>query len=230
MKLASPLVKHVIEFRDNVVSSLVIENPRLLRDYVQGLYDAVTEGEREFVLSEDGKDLRIGDELELIDRLVPFDLNSKTLTAALLKRLEKIALQPENRLESARLVAEFVNYVNRLSMEVSHEIECEKETIGVLLKALGPRFADDDTSLPNRVLDYMRLMRDFAGRHIFVFVNARSYLSDNELSEIFDIALSEKLRVLLIDSSSKSLLPNEDRLLIDDDLCELTTRDDEDLI
>lgn len=230
MKLASPLVKHVIEFRDNVVSSLVIENPRLLRDYVQGLYDAVTEGEREFVLSEDGKDLRIGDELELIDRLVPFDLNSKTLTAALLKRLEKIALQPENRLESARLVAEFVNYVNRLSMEVSHEIECEKETIGVLLKALGPRFADDDTSLSNRVLDYMRLMRDFAGRHIFVFVNARSYLSDNELSEIFDIALSEKLRVLLIDSSAKGLLPNEDRLLIDDDLCELTTRDDEDLI
>lgn len=230
MKLASPLVKHVVEIRDNVVSSLVIENPRLFRDYVQGLYDAVYEGERGFVLSDDGKDLRIGDELELIDRLVPFDLNSKTLTAALLRRLEKISLLPENRLESARLVAEVVNYVNRLSMEVSHEIECEKETIGVLLKAVGPRFADDDTSLPNRVLDYMRLMRDFAGRHIFVFVNARSYLSDNELSEIFDIALADKLRVLMIDSSAKGLLPNEDRLLIDDDLCELTTRDDEDLV
>lgn len=230
MKLASSLVKHIIEFRDNVVSSLVIENPQLFRDYVQGLYDAVTEGERGFVLSEDGKDLRIGEEMEFIGQLVPFDLNSKTLTAALLRRLEKIALLPENRLESSRLVAEVVNYVNQLSMEVSHEIECENETIGVLLKAVSPRFVDDDTSLPNRVLDYMRLMRDFAGRHIFVFINARSYLSDKELSEIFDIALAEKLRVLLIDSSAKSPLPTEDRLLVDDDLCELTTRDDEDLL
>lgn len=230
MKLASSLVKHIIEFRDNVVSSLVIENPQLFRDYVQGLYDAVTEGERGFVLSEDGKDLRIGEEMEFIGQLVPFDLNSKTLTAALLRRLEKIALLPENRLESSRLVAEVVNYVNQLSMEVSHEIECENETIGVLLKAASPRFVDDDTSLPNRVLDYMRLMRDFAGRHIFVFINARSYLSDKELSEIFDIALAEKLRVLLIDSSAKSPLPTEDRLLVDDDLCELTTRDDEDLL
>lgn len=230
MKLASPLVKHVVEFHDNVVSSLVIENPRLFRDYVQGLYDAVAEGERGFVLSDDGKDLSIGEELEFIGQLVPFDLNSKALTAALLKRLEKIALLPENRLESSRLVAEVVNYVNRLSMEVSHEIECEKETIGAILKAVSPRFADDDTSLPNRVLDYMRLVRDFAGRHIFVFINARSYLSDKELSEIFDIALAEKLQVLLIDSSAKRLLPAENRLLVDDDLCELTTCDDEDLI
>lgn len=230
MKLASPLVKHVIEIRDNIVSSLVIENPRLFRDYVQGLYDAVAEGERGFVLSDDGKEMRISEEMEFISQLVPFDLNSKVLIAALLKRLEKIALLPENRLESARLVAEVVNYVNRLSMEVSHEIECEKETIGVILKAVGPRFADDDTSLPNRVLDYMRLMRDFAGRHIFVFVNARSYLSDKELTEMFDIALAEKFCVLLIDSFAKSILPTENRLLIDDDLCELTTRDDEDLV
>lgn len=230
MKLTSTLVRHVIEFRDDVISSLVIENPRLFREYVQGLYDAITDGVPIFILSDEGKELRVGDEMEIIGQLVPFELNNKALTAALLKRLEKIALLPENRLESSRLVAAVVNYANRLSTEVSHEVEFEKETIGALLKAIAPRFADDDSSLANRVLDYMRLVREFEGRHIFVLVNARAFLSDKELSEILEIALAEKLRVFLIDSFAKSLLPQEERLLIDDDLCELSPRDDEDMV
>lgn len=227
MRLATPLFQHVIEIRENATTSLVIENPRLFRDFVQGLYDSVEHGEKQFVLSEDGETLKFSDSVEVVQSFVPFALNSKCLTTALLKKLERLALLPEKMVRTARVVSEVEGYVHELSLEISHEVECEKATIGSVLKAIGVKFAVEETSFPNLVLDYFRLVRDFLGSRLYVLVNVRSYLSDDELVELLEICRLEKMQVFLVDGVAKSFLPREERLLIDDDLCELTARDDE---
>lgn len=227
MRLATPLLQHVLEIRENATASLVIENPRLFRDFVQGLYDSVEHGEKQFVLSEDGETLRLSESVEIVQSFVPFDLNAKSLTAALVKKMERIALLPEKMKRTARVVSEVEGYVHELSLEISHEVECEKATIGSVLKAVGVKFAVEKTSFPNLVLDYLRLVRDFLGSRLYVLVNVRSYLNDSELEGLLEICMLEKMRILLVDGVAKSFLPREERLLIDDDLCELTARDDE---
>ena len=55
MKLATSLIGHVVEIEEGNISTLVIENPRLFRDFVSGLYLSIEEGESIFVFSEKGK-------------------------------------------------------------------------------------------------------------------------------------------------------------------------------
>lgn len=227
MRLATPLLQHVIEICENVTASLVVENPRLFRDFVQGLYDSVEYGEKQFVLSENGETLKLSESVEIIQSFVPFNLNSKDLTTALVKKLERISQSPEMVMKTARIVSEIERYVHELSLEISHEVECEKATIGSVLKAVGVKFAVEEESLPNLVLGYLRLVRDLLGPRLYVLVNVRSYLSDKELGELLEICQLEKMQVLLVDGVARALLPREERLLIDADLCELTARDDE---
>ena len=79
----------------------------------------------------------------------------------------------------------------------------------------------------NLVMGYLRLAREFLGIRLSVWINARSYLSDEELMGLLDVASSEKLAVLLVDGVAKKALPHERRLLVDEDLCELSALEDE---
>lgn len=226
MTLATPLLSHVIRIEENSVSSVVIENPHLFRTFVQELYDSVEHGSESFILSEAGSRLKLSDSVDVVQTFMPFSLNSKSLNAALLKKVEKLALMPERRVTTADAMANLMRYVEMLLLEIPQEVECEKATVASVLKALGLRFVEDAEDYSNQLLGYLRLVRDFLGVRLNIWINARSYLSDEELSAVLDVADREKISVLLIDCVEKKRLSNEDRLVVDNDLCELSAHDD----
>lgn len=226
MKLATSLIGHVIEIEENSISTLVIENPRLFRDFVSGLYQSVEEGETIFVFSEDGKILKPADSVSIIQMVYPFSINTKILQSALLKELGKCAIDSRHLERTTYVTSEISKYINELSLEIPYGITSGDLSALSLFKAAGVAFDEDEMSLIDKVLAYIRLSRDLLKRRVFILIHARSFFSTEELNELISVCIAEKILLLLLDSNARGMLKFEDRLIVDNDLCELTRKDD----
>lgn len=75
-------------------------------------------------------------------------------------------------------------------------------------------------ALAEKIIDYIELVREFLGDKLFIFINMRTWFSDESVNEFLATAVAHEYKVLLIDGFSAPLLENENRLTVDDDLCE----------
>lgn len=71
------------------------------------------------------------------------------------------------------------------------------------------------------VLDYMELVREFGRDKLFIFVNMRSFYSQNYMELFSETVIKKELKVLLVDNFAYQLIKNEKRVVIDNDLCEI---------
>lgn len=226
MKLATSLIGHMVEIEEGNISTLVIENPRLFRDFVSGLYLTIEEGESIFVFSEEGKIIKPADFVSIIQMTYPFSINTKILQSALLKEMGKYAIDSRHLERTTYVTSEISKYINELSLEIPYGITSGDLSALSLFKAAGVAFDEDEMSLIDKVLAYIRLSRDLLKRRVFILIHARSFFSTEELNELISICIAEKILLLLLDSNARGMLKFENRLIVDNDLCELTRKDD----
>lgn len=62
-------------------------------------------------------------------------------------------------------------------------------------------------------------LNEIIGVKILTLVNIKSYLSENELIELYQSASYNKIQLLLIESVERKLLSNEDVCIVDSDKC-----------
>ena len=72
-----------------------------------------------------------------------------------------------------------------------------------------------------QLLEMMRLHRECFRKRLFVFVNLKSFFSENEITLFYQSVFYEKLSVFLLESGQKEpVRPCEEVRIIDKDLCE----------
>lgn len=76
-------------------------------------------------------------------------------------------------------------------MDSSAEIYCAKLNISATIKAVGISVTEEYAEPLERYLDYMELMREYYRDKVFIFVNIRSYFSDEEMLRIMDTTSSQ---------------------------------------
>ena len=76
-------------------------------------------------------------------------------------------------------------------------------------------------SMPEKVIDYMELVRTFDRDKLFITVNMRAFMTDEEAELFLSTVLSYGYHMLMLESSAKPLLKSESRVIIDEDLCEI---------
>lgn len=229
MKMVSSFFNSHIEFQENHVQSIVLENQRTFLAFVTDMQEQLEGVEGETVLSVDATPVAMSARLCLSTNFVPFILSTKELIAATVKRLEKTAVAGDRYGEMKDVLARIKRFVNECALELPHEIELEKLSIGALLKACGVSIAEDGLPLLEKIVLYMKLVRELVGERLFVFVNLRSFLDDSAMERLFDDIFGNKFEVLLVESSERKLLPGEKRLLVDDNLCEIISPDGEEI-
>lgn len=220
MNLAHPQLDHVLNAGGRYVSSLVIEQPQFFRELLQDIDAQISGGKGKTVLSSDGVILPFAHHAEIIDGFLHFQIGRKPLLTKLVNRLEVLAMGGENYLRTVHLTAEFENYITELSMDLPCGVYCSKMNFGGILRAVGVDIVDDHDSDLERLLDYMTLTRELEHERLFILVNLRSYYSDAEVEAFFASVLDHELLILPVDSVSRARLPNEQRVTVDDDLCE----------
>ena len=94
-----------------------------------------------------------------------------------------------------------------------------KLNISSFIRSVGIEIVDDSATLPEKLLNYMQLVREFEGNRLFLAVNLRSFMDDGMADSFLESVIMHKYDLIMFDNMSYPLLKNEQRLTIDSDLC-----------
>lgn len=221
MKLTLPQLNTPISIHENVLTTLVVENGALFRNIIESLYFAQEENNDSVILSENNKDLPSGKYLNIISQFIPFTLNTKSLLTAATKKLTQYASSSNFSLETERITLQTNQYLRKLLLVLPFEMDYNNISAEAIIKAGSISFSEEHLSPTDKILQYLRMQRELIGDKLNIFINIRSYFTQEEIETLWSIIKLEKYKILLIDSSSNKLLTNEARTLIDSDLCEI---------
>ena len=120
--------------------------------------------------------------------------------------------------KTAECLAALNDYGTALTAAIPFNVTfSEMESADDVVKALAFRVDTEEMSIPEQLLEMMRLHR----KRLFVFVNLKSFFSENEITLFYQSVFYEKLSVLLLESGQKEpVRPCEEVRIIDKDLCE----------
>ena len=208
-----------LSLEENVVSSLVIENPALLSEVILGLLDAVDGKESDFVFSENDKVLKMDKTFAI--QLDPFhiDLNTTKIRNRIYAEMESIA--QDYILHKDTINSEIVRVMDRICNQlmysnVSYNMNFEWQS---LFKMYGVGIVQADLDIKETIAEYIKIATSIMRYKAIAFVHLRDYMSANDVSELIELAHYNKLNLILIDSHEVELLPGEKRCIIDKDLC-----------
>lgn len=221
MRFAHPHMETVIDIDPQHIPCLVVENAGFFRQLVQDIYNQINGNGGDTVLSDDYRPVDFSKYADIIDSFASFTVNRKTLQSKIISALERTAVNEVFYLKTSELLQAVEQYFNELTMDSSAELYCAKLNISAIIKAVGISVAEEYAEPLEQYLDYMELMREYDRERVFVFINMRSYFSDEEMLRFMDTTSSQGYKIMLIDSKLCSLLPFEKRLIIDEDLCEI---------
>lgn len=220
MILCHPQIETLLDVSLPGVTSLVIENPVFYRELLMDLYAQMDGMAGKFVLSHEGKTLSIATWVELIDNVLHFDLNTRTLLGKIQSAMEQTAVNETFFLKTAELLQQLERYTQELAFQFDCDILCKHCSVSGLLKAVGISLRDDYEDPLERLTDYMELIREFDREKLFVLVNLRSFFDDDHVEKFLETVSAHGYRVLLLDGTERKKLPQERRITIDNDLCE----------
>lgn len=221
MKFIYPEIANVFDTDIPYVNALIIENQPMLVRMLNDIQSQIEGADGYSVLSNGNKQLQISKNLELLSRFIPFEINQKALVNKVVSNLEKTAVSGEFYEKTVELLSSIERYLYDISFSFVGDIDFTKVSIGPLLKAVGVEFADTYDSISEKILDYIELVTEYDAKKLFILLNFRSFISDNEAKLFFDSILSHGYHVLMIENTEYPRLDNEKRFIVDADLCEI---------
>ena len=173
-----------------------------------------------FLLSLSDKPIEFSRYADVTVQFAPFQVNRKSLLTKLYASLEQKALLAENYRGTGELLGHLERYVLQLSDDLPFEVDCQKLSIGPVIKAISPEIDESDKTPLEKIFAYMELVRELDRDRLFIMVNMRSYFTDEDMQAFVESVTLHGFRVLLLESFAQSKLKNTQRYMIDEDLCE----------
>lgn len=220
MKLVYTELERQLVFQENSVQVLIIENKLLFRRMLEDFNKQVEGGEGGFTLSADNKILRIDKEAALVLNPFSLEINSRKALTGLYNELGKLGLSEENYLKTCRLKGAIAQYAYDLLSQVDYVLEFQDDfCLQNLFKALEVQFEEGSGDFLEQIVAYMDVCCKFQKVKLLAFANLKTYLTDDELQALYKEAFYRKLNLLLIESSLRDELEDEEVSIVDDDLC-----------
>ncbi|MBQ8320918.1 MAG: type II-A CRISPR-associated protein Csn2 [Clostridia bacterium] len=220
MKLIYKNMGHVLRFDKGYINELVVENRKMFLDLVSTMIRQAEGEHGDCILSIAEKPVEFSKCADVTVQFAPFQLNRKSLLTKLCSALEQRALLAENYVKTGELVSEIERYILYLAEDLPFEIDCQKLTIGPIIKAVSPEIEEADKGTLEKIFAYMELVRELDRDRLFIMINMRTYFSDEEMERFAESVCLHDFKVLLLESSSLSKLKHSKRYTVDVDLCE----------
>lgn len=221
MKILLKGIEQVFDCGQSNVCTVIIENPKMFYDIVVDIERQIEGFDGNSVLSEDNKPIRMDKNIEQITQFVPFDINKKTLLNKITSEMQKLALDDNHFLQTNELLTAWENLCINLEFEMPVNLDFCKINVESLIKASGIMIADDYISLAEKVIDYIQMVEKFEGKKLFVLVNMRSYIGNEEAQLFINEIVSREYQIIMLENKEYKLLDKEKRYLIDEDMCEI---------
>ncbi|MDY3239562.1 MAG: type II-A CRISPR-associated protein Csn2 [Anaerovoracaceae bacterium] len=221
MKLTYPDISKVFNTEDDKVNVIIIENPRLLYDWLTDINNQLAGTEGMTVVSTDNKVLPFSKYVELLCQFVPFELNKRNLISKAVNELEHISVEDYHE-ETLEIISTIESFLYNLSYALPGDIDFPKLSMRNIISSAGLRFNSSSDSLCERIIDYITLVREYDRDKLFILVNLRCFVSNSEFSAFVDTILNRRINIVLIENREYENVPGENRYIIDEDLCEIS--------
>ncbi len=205
--------KHLCEF--------IIEDPKFLREVIKDL--TISEEEKELSISVGGKTLNFDKDLDVVFNPLKLDFNSKRAMTTLLKMLLKTSVSEEFYLTTNKLKTKIVKYFSEIveAEDFEFEVSTDDFTMDSVAKAVSIHIIGDEDDFVELLTDYVSMMSELASIKLFVFINLRCFMSDLDMERFHHNLDNHQINALLLESTTREVLQNTPRLIIDKDLCEI---------
>lgn len=220
MKFSYEYINRVFLCDGESVPTLVVENKPLFVKLITDIYSQTQGLKGKAVLAREENLLDFSKYAELITCFVPFDINRKTLINKILSALEYRAQGPDFYERTTILLNEIEKYADELALDFPCDLDYNKLSISTVLKSIGVEVHDDSTSLTERLINYMELVREFDRERLFITAGLRGYVGDSEIARFVKTVKGHKFNLLMIESVTYPFFEGEDRYTVDEDLCE----------
>ena len=121
--------------------------------------------------------------------------------------------------QTNELITLLESYLLDLSVELTGDIEFSKITWENIIKAVGIGFTENYDSLAEKILDYMELVREYDSEKMFITLNLRSYISDDEMNKFVNDVVARGYKLLMVENIEYPIIEHEKRYIIDADKC-----------
>lgn len=218
MKLVHPGYDLCLEFQENKVNVLVVENQKILAEIIQELRRQCDSVEGAFVLSDSDKILSFGKSVELITDTFSLDCNEKKLLTKLYQELEELAI--ENLVsESMELNSAIACYMEKICDQVPYYLDYQSEFLpSKIMKMVDLKFETTAVTLLEHIVEYLGIVSKIH-KGITVFVNLKLFLTQEEIHELYQYAFYNKILLVLIEGFAGTKAPEEQWTIIDVDKC-----------
>lgn len=217
MRLAHSLLEKPIEFAEERINVLVVENKRICAQLIGELISG--EG---FVLSENGDEIR-SDRIDVVTDVFRLDVNSRKNISRLAAALADAAYEEENYQETCRICSEIIGYAVNVAEQIDYNVDFSEISVQDIFKLCSARFLQDGSCLSEKIIDYIKIMTNIAGIKLFVFAGLRGFIDENELELLYQDITFNKYNVLLIETQAPAVAVKKEKIkIIDEDLCEIT--------
>ena len=219
MRLVIPVLPEPLHFVENRINVLIIEEPCTLRKTLKELSEQVAGLPGGFVLSV--RD--VPQELSRLTALLTDPLHpetaSKKLSGLILKTVLDAARDHEDELCTVLAAANALAAQLSLEMRFPAAFDPLEDPAG-LLRLFDFRLDSEGLDIPELLLEWMLMQRDFLGKRLFVIYGLQAFLGREELETFYRSALYEKLDLLLIEPFQRRKPMEEECVtIVDEDLC-----------
>ena len=223
MKMASQELDRTITFQENQVNELIIENVGFFQNFLCQMLQQI-EGvcESSIFLTEEDKILSWEKNVEIIINPFQLDINQKRVINRLYQNLNNIVQEKGYYIKLNELSAEItgllteIEYDADISLEYSMNIEAVQ-----IFKMMDVKIEMEGKTLLEKLIEYIKILSELLQYKLVIFVNIKSYLNEEELRLLYQAAHYAKIHVLLIESCERKTILNENRIIIDNDMCEI---------
>ena len=203
-------------------SEWIIESPELFSGYLQEIYGQCAKREGRFVLSDGDKEVELTKVVEIITDPFAVDLNGRKILNRLYTELVDVSRAAEMYTQTLELTQRIQEYILQLEEKTNHIFQFNDEMdISGLLKMMEVKIEDSDDFFFERLCSYIKNAVNVLGVRLFVFVNLRSYLTDEQMQELIKEVIYQEIQALFIENQERACLEGGMRYIIDKDYCEI---------
>ena len=220
MKLAHHALNNPICFYENHIPILIIEAPKMFRQFVFELL-AQSEGlPGKFVLSLAHKILDCGEHLHVIYDYYHLEPEGRKLQSRFQSQIQ-YCIKNQLIIETRELEKSICQYLEQLCLLCSPAAFETAEYIPLLLKGAKLRPALEDESPLERLISHLSIYNSLLPNQCFILISAKTMFDTDELLKLYRWANYAKCRLLLLESFQSQPLKNESAVILDKDMCEI---------